>query len=288
MARSESTAHADFSPPREMAEDGRSHPILGRSCSEGMARAFRPDDAEAVAALWIASSDFLELIVTTVPALVDAAERDDVPEQGDSKHRVLRVADVIDGDEAGGMIAVRRRKARGKGVKNRERLDTEDLWLKDPLTRSTAYFDGRIEYGAADDVADPTIPEEGVRVRGWSQVYRAPPADHAFLMGAQVDLVILYYGGSKVELDGAFESPCYGMVRIEGTVGGNAQCPAKPASHLGQITFRHGSRSLTLGQDDDPCDDCVWWSFDGGEPVRLCPDMWKPVETGSEASTGSR
>jgi hypothetical protein len=280
LAQALTEAEADFRPHRQMAEDGRATPILGRQCSEGMARDFRPDLPDAVASTWLALGEFFALVVETVPPLVEAAEAQ--PDQEGEKHRVMWVSDALGVENAGGMISLRRRRARPRGLLVRERLDTTDLWRRDPVGQTTAYFDGWIEYGAADS---PDLPQEAARAKGWAQVWRPPPEPMPFLVGAQVDFLLLDYGGDEIRVTGHFVSPCYGQVRVDGSLAVRRGCPAAPASRLQRFTFEHGKRTLVLEQDDAPCDGCAWWSHDGGEPVRFCPELWQAPDEAGSAST---
>lgn len=264
---------SELLPLRQMAEDGRDHPTQGRACLLPDSTPLSVGDPDGLALHWLSWSEVLRLLLSTLPPLVEAAEGDRLVEQRDSPIRVLRVSDILTNQEAGGLIALSRRKRRERLV--RERLDAEDLWRKYPRTRSYAYFDGRIEYGATDL---PGFPVEKSRVVGWAQSYRPNLQGVYFGLPAQVHWTLTRQGETRLRLEGNMSGPCFERVRIEGSLelrGFSDDCKNWAAGSVERIRFIQGKDSVTLMQDDHPCDACVLRASEDEPSASFCPTLWQ-------------
>lgn len=272
---------SDFSPIRQMADNGRATPAVSRRCEPGMAPRFDPASEAYVVSTWRATSELMSFLVTVVPTLLDVAEQR--PDQMQERDRHLLASELpIDAAELGGILQLRRRPSRPAGVLVRETLFTDDLWMRDVHTRSVVYFDGRIDYGAADS---PLLPAATARVAGWAEVHRLEAEPPRYLVGADVKLRLETEADGRVAVDGILDAACGGRMQLQAKLRYDGPCSKSPASVVDVVRFEQRGRTLELRGAGATCDACLDVSLDGAEPTRLCPRAWAPPDGPPQSST---
>jgi len=260
---------SDFRPIRQMEENGRNTPAVARRCTPGMQVRFDPSSSIYVATIWGATSEFVSFVVEVVPRLLDLAEQQ--PEQSKRKNRFMTANElVVNGAELGGIIELKRRRSRPRGLLVRETLFTDDLWMRNPATGNVVYFDGRVDYGAADlrDFTDAMA-----RVSGWFEVHRVEPDQGRDLLGADVVILLEALKGERVAVEGSIDTACGGKLVISAVLR-YGRCQAGPASVIESVRLRRGPRTLDLRADELDCDECVLRAADGEPWERFCPSTW--------------